>query len=231
MKLLASFIALFLLSFSLVQPVSAQGVQETLRLQRELAEINRIKPLQNKTFIPSNDILNRRILDDQNKVVGELEDAIISTNGRIQSLLVSFDRLRLRNSVFIDYNRLGVGSVSDGYRLGLRDEKIEELYPELLADIQTAAGEDDQFSITRMINSTVVNDRGQRLGKVTHVLFDEDARTVIGYHFNVNYRTIRNEGIAVPFRSVFFEEKSGRMQARIGQDFSDAMLDFIADRD
>ncbi|MBI1300969.1 MAG: hypothetical protein GC137_04830 [Alphaproteobacteria bacterium] len=230
MKYFSFVLAILVFCIANISVLKAQSSIDVIEFQSSLADMNRIKPLQNKTYILSSDILQRDVLDITNKIIGELEDTYMDEEGVIATLYVSLDRLRLRDKVYIEYEKLGVGSVSGGYRVGLASDKIINLYSELITNSETALTNVMGISLRRMIGSTLMNERGQSLGELTHVIFDGDARTVLGYHFNINYRTLRNESIALPLESVRFRENTGRIEARISQASSDAIIKFIDDR-
>ena len=221
------FLTVLCISLTLSFPAMAQS---NIALKRSLNDLNRIKPLQNPRFETINEFRERRILDTTNKVAGIVKDALFQPNGTITSLLVSFDRLRLNQEVYLNYQTLDIGSVSTGYRLGFRNEEIASLYPELLANIETAAGQNGLQSVKNVIGRNVITDKGRRIGKVSDILFNESATRVMGIYVNVTFQSLRNEGIALPLNAVTFKQRNTRDIVEINQDFADNVIEYIRER-
>lgn len=204
---------------------------ESVEIQRTIADYNRIKPLQNPRYERSSQIMKRRVTDSKNKVVGEVKDILFDRGGRVTSLFVDFDRLRLRQPVYLDYNMLDVESISSGYRLGFRDEEIETLYPALLSSIETASGGEDSedvfavLSLKAILGKTVIDSDGTVLGKLQDVLFDSDGAYVRSVYLNINHGMVHNKGVAVPLSILGFEEKTGQTYVVIDKAYVGPILE------
>lgn len=203
--------------------------QSSLIQQRTVSDMNRIKPLQNPRYETIEDFRERRILDSANKVAGEIKDAQINPEGEIMSLLVNFDRLRLGQDVYLNYKTLDIGSVSTGYRLGFRSDDIEDIFPQLLAEIETA-GAGDTINLNSIAGRKVTTTKGKILGRVGNVLFNDQATQVVGLYINVTAGTLRNEGIAIPFTAARFVDKASGPEAHINQALADYMIAYIKER-
>ncbi len=218
-------ILLFLLVFIFLEPVSVLAAGD-LVLQKNVHNMNRLKPLQNPRYIRFEKILKRKVIDSHNKVVGEVGDVLVDTRGTISSIHVGFDRLHLRQNVYLNYEALDIESVSNGYRLAFDDEQVVALYPELLANIETASGQSDVFSLSSILGKKVLDAKGRKIAKVSDILFDDTARIVKALYLDVNYKTIRNKGVAVPFSKVSLGYESGRLVVRVPQDLSEIVLNY-----
>lgn len=224
-------IAAILMAIPGYMAVAGEPQETSLTRQAGFAEnllqINRVKPLQNPQYTSANDILKRRIMDYQNKVVGEVVDTIIDKNGYVASLLVDFDRMHLRQNVFIDYQKTGVEGTADGYVLALREDEISQRYPELLADIQTAAGEEgDVISVKKLRGEALRNERGRKIGTVKDILFAPNGRRVEALYVSVDYDTVRDIGIAVPYNAVKFEGKMDKPNPVLAKADAETLIDF-----
>lgn len=193
----------------------------------ELTAINRIPALQRPEFEKAHDILRRAVEDRGNKVVGEIQDIVVSRNGSISSLFVEFDRLRLRTPVFLNYRQLRIQPVSSGYRMQIADDQIEDLYPELLAAIETASGNTDgEFSVNSLLGASVESTDGRILGKVDNILFRSLGSRADTLYISMTYNTLRGRGIAIPFETARYK-KSGRFATvLVDEDQADAMIDY-----
>ena len=211
------------------QAVEGSQAMDVVSFQRAFNEMNRIKPLQNPRYKLAYDILDRHITDSQNKIIGELEDVLINSKGEVISLMVEFDRLRLNQDVFLNYGALGVINADDSYKLPLRDEDVVNLYPELLSQIETASGtQGDVVNVMSLIGRPVINEKNKRIGKVTDILFDtKTGNHIKGVHVNVSYKTIRNEGVALPYAALQLEETYDGINVRVEQAFSDIIIQHV----
>ncbi len=223
--------AILLLCFIISAPAGAQQASDskTITKQRILSEMNRIKPLQNPGYEKSEEIYKYNILDSANKSIGELKDVLVSKNGDVSSVLVSFDKLRLTQSVYLNFDRFDIGGVTTGYRLGFRENEIAGLYPTLLAGIETA-GEGDKTALSSILNRPVVTNKGARIGKVTQGLFNKNASRLVALYVEVTYSTLRNDPIAIPLKETNFVKRGSGLDVMVDQSYADLMINYIRER-
>lgn len=223
-----STLALLVLSFA--APVMAAGEKgrEYRFFLEQISEINRFQVTQRPEHERGTVLLDRTIEDSTNRVVGEIDDIVLSPNGSITALSTKFDRLRLNAPVFVNYREFRVQPVSSGYRMStMTDDRIEELYPELLASIETAAGDaDSDFGVKSLIGSTIESTDGRRLGKVEDVLFRSLGSRADLLYVSMSYGTLRGRELAVPFEVVEYKTAGGRTVAIVDEDQADAMIDY-----
>ncbi len=211
----------------LAMPVQAQG---KLTLQQAITKMNRIQPLQNPRYETADQVLGRNILDSSQKVAGEVKDIIINQeNGNVSSILADFDRLNLNQPAYLNFESLDIKSFSKGYGIGFRSEVIKEIYPTLLADIETA-GNGNMIGLKSIINRRVTTNEGKNIGRVDNVLFNRKATRAIGLHVNVTSGTIFDEGITIPFVLAQFVEKDSGPEAQINQLVADYMVEYLTGR-
>ena len=217
----------FIIIFLLVSfPVQAQDKAEPLTVvtfQRALNDMNRLKPLQNPKYEKGTDILKRKIIDNENKVIGDVRDVLVNQDGAIIDLFVSFDRLHLTDPVVLNYESMGITSMADAYRIGLEKQQVIDLYSSLSKDRSNTL-----YSVDSIMGLPVKTSGGRTIGKIGDFLFnDEKADLVQGIYVSISYKTIRNEGLAVPFQALRFRLYEATPFAVIEQDFSDLMIDYL----
>ncbi len=203
---------------------------ERAQFEAKINKINRLKPLQNPRYELSKDILARSIVSRQNRVVGDVHDVLIDLNGgTVTTLLTDFDRLHLRQPVFLNYEAMNIAPTNDGYKLEFTEDSLEELYPSLLANIKTASGsEGNIFSLTSILGRDVLTSDHLKIGKIQDVLFDQTGTAVKSAYLNIDYKTIHDEGVAIPFESLSFKKHhDGRAVAIISKAHADAVINFI----
>ncbi len=191
----------------------------------KISDMNRNNPLQSPQLDKSADILGRRMLDRKNKVVGSIQDIVLNENGNIAYLNVKFDRMQLSRPVFVNYSRFNVSTVSNGYAMTMNDDEIEALYPELLADIETAAGEDDTYSLRKLQGMKVSTLAGRDIGTIEDVLFGANGKRAEAIYVKMSSGNLRGKGVAIPFGEVDFANSAMTRQASITEDTARAMSD------
>jgi len=219
-----AILALSLLPFA---TVNAQNLAQDLQ---QLTTMNRINPLQNPDFSRSENVLERRIIDRKHKVIGEIRDITLRENGSIENLVVDFNRLRLGSEVFLNYRQSNVNAMTDGYEIPMDTKELEEFFPTMLASMATASGEDSNlYSTQRLIGIDIRRASGRKIGSVEEVLFTESGSRVQALFVELSFGIHRGEKIAIPFRSVTFQEPEGRLYAEISDSLADAVIQLADD--
>lgn len=110
------------------------------------------------------------------------------------------------------------------------EEQIEEYFPSLLADIETAAGSTaDSISIKSLIGSNVYDDEGRRIGKIEEVMFSERGDRAEAILIRVNYKIVRGETVAVPFSMPEYTPDGNRFKVSMSNQEAETILEFAND--
>jgi sporulation protein YlmC with PRC-barrel domain len=193
-------------------------------------EFNKIKPLQNPEYERGTRVLERRVLDSKNKVVGSVDDIVLAPNGSIESLKIDFDRLRLNTAVYVNFRTLRVNSVTRGYQLSFNENEITDIYPGLLADIATAAGDEGDLSTARIKDTIVMSENGRRIGTVSDVLFSSSGNRAQALYIEMVGSSMNETGVAIPFRTGTFREQGAKMTLVVPDVMADAMINFAGNK-
>ncbi len=214
------------LMLALVATAQSALAQETARSLERLSDLNRINPLQNPEYVRSDDILNRKIIDRKNKVIGQVKDITLRNNGTIDTIATDFDRLRLGNTVYLDFRQMSIRPVTDAYSLAMDAEEVADFYPQLLANIATASGEEDgAFSSKKIIGANIYAQDGRNLGHIHQILFGSNGSIASALLVEVNIGTTRGDYVALPFRMTELSLQNGKLQGVITNDLADAMIE------
>lgn len=227
--MLKIILACLLLVGSSVASAQEMSAIDIVKFQKDLSELNRISPLQNPAYESSQDILDRRILSSANKVMGEVQDVLLTKDGDVSFLLVSFDRLRLGAAVYLDYAKLEIQNVSNGYRLGFDEDEMVQLYPDLPKDIKTLSGVENLHGLNTLLDQLVVTSDHKTIGTVQTLLFDDGGDYVRSVYLNIRFNNIRDYGIAVPLSALVITPTKGALNVRIDQKYADQVVAFIKD--
>lgn len=191
---------------------------------QQITTLNRTDVRQSPRYENAADILKRRMLDRKNKVVGSIRDIVINENGNISYIDVDFDRLKLGRPVFVNYGSFNVKAASNGYAMAFDAKEIEELYPNMLAEIETAAGEEDTYSLSKMKGLEVWTASGRRIGTVSDVLFGSEGQRAELLYISLSTGNMRGEGVAIPFGEADYSQVSTQRRVTLADDTAEAVL-------
>jgi sporulation protein YlmC with PRC-barrel domain len=214
-------------AFNSVQKALEKG---SASIMDSLTALNRIKPLQNPKLMKSEAVLDRTVIDSQNKIVGRVDDFMIGADGAIAGAQISFDRLRLREPVFLSAQATSFTPSSNGFKIGLAGEQIQSMYPQLLNAIETAAGEDamPQISLRSSIGADVYAEDQGRIGRIADVFLDDTGAKIQGFYIELEKGALRGSGVAVPLGMLSFMDNGGALAAQISQADASLLQSFAA---
>ncbi|MEZ5815390.1 MAG: PRC-barrel domain-containing protein [Alphaproteobacteria bacterium] len=215
MRILLTVLAVI---FCFSETAMAQGTSYMTELDR----LMKVNAVQAGKHVPSKEILNGRILDSTNRVVGELRDVILDRNGAIAMLDVDFNRINLGvDSLFINYIAFGAHPATNGYKLAQTDNQIAAALPELLAATETASGSGtDIFSIKKIVGRKIYAENGKKLGKIEDVLFDSTGARAELLLVSMTQRSVRGEKLTIPFAGSSYNKK----KITVKREMADAMI-------
>lgn len=220
-------LALLFMLMALAAPLKVQAQSYAAELA-EISQFNVIDRYRHPDFERSADMLERNVLDSKNRIIGEVRNIILTRDGNVASIGVEFDRLRLRQEVSLDVLDLDIRSVSGGYRLAFRDDQVEEIYPDLLANIDTAAGSENLHSVKSIIGIALVAEDGRILGRVKDVIFHGQGRRAEALYVDLQMRGLRNDDpVNIPYSSAQVQERDGRLAAVISNAYADALVKYL----
>ncbi len=215
-------ITLIVFAFS----AQAQGVGANVQT---LNDYNKLQPLQNPQYERAEKILDRRILDSKNRVVGEVNDVIVGPNGSISALEVEFDRLRLNAPVYLNYRDMEIRTGGKSYILKFDQEQITSLYPEILAQVDTAAGALDDLSVSKLKDSEILAHDGRKIGQVSEILFSADGDRVEAIYVGLTTGVLRGKSVAIPLRAAQFGTDSAqKINGIVSNEMADAMIEYAS---
>lgn len=228
MKYLALLIAILLLS----TPVAAQSMQFTRNAQL-LDKVNSYAPEQSSRHEGAKDILKNRIIDKTNRVVGKVNDILLSKSGVVKMIDADFDRINLgTDTLFVNYSDLEIQPATNGYKMGYTDDQIKEQFPALLAGMQSASGAgSDLFSARKIAESAVRSSDGKKLGKIKDILFDNEGTRAELLFVSMNYKSVRGETLAIPFNKARYKYKGKTLTVIVDEAMAAAMIAHAEDND
>lgn len=201
---------------------------ETVPFPVALNTINRMNPKQNPSYSRGTRILKRSITDSSNKVVGDIHEITLDQDGAIMAITTGLSRVRAGGGQLdLDYNAMAMRPVSSGYTINFDQTQIENQYADILANINTAAGEGTgSLKLSKLIGADVEGKDGRRIGKIEDVLFNELGSKAEAILIRVNYRNIRGESVAVPITTPEIRETGARSKVLLTKEETDTVLQY-----
>jgi sporulation protein YlmC with PRC-barrel domain len=153
-----------------------------------------------------NSVMDRRVLDKNKRTLGRVQDVLINEDGQIQSLVTHMNLAGLRDTIDIPYAGNVVDPTSDTFTLLFGRDEFEDRMAQILADTAPAAGADGEqaFSLRALSGAVIENDKGDRVGRLDTILFDDQKGRAEALIINL-YDSGR---AAVPFEMVSIRERN-----------------------
>lgn len=227
MYLILIVLALFALPSG---PLYAQDLTITPAWE-QLDEIKKSKPAQNAKYIDAQTILSGRILDRTNRVIGDVEDALVDQNGAIKKLTIDFNRLRLgTGSLSVDYKEIRAHAATNGFKIGYSDDEIRARLPQILAQMETAAGSDsgdhDFHSLEGFAGKPLYNEKGEIIGVIENVFFDRQSRRAKFFSLSFRHKSALGKSAVIPLRKTKYQDS----QIIVENDYSEILLAFAQEK-
>lgn len=212
----------------LAMPLSAHAVEGDPSFALTLAEYNAVNPKQSDLFERGSRLTGGKVLDSQNKTIGDIRDIMIDEGGNIVAIDGALNRLKGGGvNLPLNYASLALTPVSGGYKLGQTARQVEDMLPQLLSDIQTSSGTQAQsLSVNRLIGAGVETEQGVRLGKIEDVIFESEGARIHSLLVRVNYKSVSGKSVAIPMNAVRYSYETGRPQLTLTQAQAEALLAF-----
>ncbi|MCB9982828.1 MAG: PRC-barrel domain-containing protein [Rhodospirillales bacterium] len=217
-----------LLALILICAPSAKAFAEDFTATRtweELDKIDAARPLRSAKYKDAKDMLSARILDETNRVIGEVDDIILDRNGAITQLTVDFDRLRLGiGPLNINYNDMRTRKATNGFKLGYSNNEIRARVPQILADMETASGEnEDTYSLKKLIGQPIYNTKSAKLGEIEEILFDQVSGRAKFMALKLSEKSVRGKTALIPFSEARYQDA----KLTVSNNFSNILLAYI----
>ena len=175
------------------------------------------------------DVLRGRLIDNKNKVIGQIEDIVFSAGGSIVKLQVDLNRMQ-GGSVLLDYSALGMKAVGSGYKTSYDDDQIKAMLPGLLAQLETAGGPAQPYSLKNIRGSAVITEDGRSIGKIRDVLFSDVGKQGEFLYIDVGGSGIKRGQMAIPFASARFESagQNPQVKAIVSETTARAIAEYVS---
>ena len=182
-----------------VAPAASDSIQA---YTSQLLQLNQIAPAQNPLYTLGSRAISFRLLDQNRRALGKINDITIGANGVLESIqadVISTGFYQELNFGVIAHN---VTPESDAYSVTLTRDQVEDNLPEFLAMTETAAGEEGGGPITiqSLIGARVQSPKTGQIAIVDDVMIDDQQKMAVALLLTL----VGGSGqttIAVPYRS------------------------------
>src|SRR5262249_53000869 len=139
--------------------------------------------------------------------------------------------LRLGPAVYLGYGATNVKPASNGYSINFDDDQIADLYPSLLAQVETAAGtQQDTYSLSKLPGMEVWSEDGHRLGTIQNLFFDASGSRAEAVYISMTGDGMNGEPVAIPFGQVQSENVNNAQRLTVSDDMAQAMASYVQTR-
>lgn len=216
---LATAVSLILASpaYAQQEPISPQPALDKIErpvINEEytatMLDLNKTKASQRR-FAQGTDILKRRLLDKNNTTIGKVTDVLIGPDATLQTIQAEVDT-GFREEMSFNVKSFITNPTPDTYTIGLDKKQIKQNQDELLAQVETAAGEDAPVSLHGLIGSNIEKEDRAIIGKVTDALIDDKTGIVSALVVTVQIGNNRGASIAIPYDPTTVSVEGGKPQ-------------------
>lgn len=162
-----------------------------------LLDLNRTKASQRK-FAEGEDILKRRLLDKNNRTIGRIDDVAIGPDGKLQTIMADMSGGFSQTMAF-NVQSYVVDPTPDTFTIALDKDQIQQNQAQLLAQVETAAGEAPVATLRNLRGSDVRDTSGRLVGQVRDVLIDDISQQTAALLTAVQIGNNRGATIAIPY--------------------------------
>lgn len=206
-NILIALIALVLAAPAPTQAASSELPDPLYAL--ELNQYNQKNPTQDDRYTRGSRLLSSKILDSQGRTLGKVIDIRLEKGGSLRALDASLNRMGGHSANLpLDTSIITVKPVEGGgYQLAQNANQLKSLMPQLLANVDVAAGpalSSDIVSVQRLINGGVFSEKGPRIGTIEDVMFSYGGARAQSILVRVDYKTVTGKRVAIPVDSGVF---------------------------
>ncbi len=193
---------LFSLALGLGPGLSAPVQAQSLKAQ--LLELNRFDPAQNPELRPAEQFLGRPVQDRSNRAIGQITDLLADTSGEIRQIVADLEDVGISGRTFyITPEDLPINVNSGSVKLPYHRDRLDEAVAGLYADIETAAGDEEngnRFSVKKVLHTDLLDIRtGHALGEIEDIRFDDFGRKIQALLIRPRGAGRTEQLVAVPF--------------------------------
>lgn len=211
-------------------PLAAKAETPDPAFALELGQYNQADPTQNKDFERGSRLLSGKILDSQGRTLGKVSDIQLDRSGSLQAVDASLNRLGGHSADLpLDSSTLPLKATQGNYQLSQNANQVRSLLPQLLANVESAAGPGlgDSVSVQKLIGGSVFSEKGPRIGTVEDVMFSYGGGRAHSLLLRVDYKAVSGKRVAVPFSAVTFREGNLHTDVVMDSPRSQTLVEFV----
>ena len=199
-------------------------IKEAKTFAEKLADYNKTDPTRSAMFVTAREISGWRVAANDGKVVGEVRDVYIDASGKVKYIVTKFNRLRIREDIFVNPADMQITNIGNKYQLGLAEEQIEAAAEQMVKNELPQSEENTTFTGDDLERKDLESSQGDELGQVDEILFSEDGLSASALLIKINFGPVRNKPIAVPFEALTIGMERGRPKVIISSEDAAAIL-------
>lgn len=215
--MIRSLIVLTVLCFAapaLAEPAAGPAPVSQQDYISQVLDLNRVPPQQNPLYMMGNKVLAYRLLDRNRRALGKMQDITLGADGSLQSIQVHMIAPGFNEELSFDIKAYNATPESDAYVVSLSRDQVEQNLPDLLAGIETAAGESQPITVQSLVGARVQTDRGRQIATVQDVVIDDDRKVAVALLLTM---LGGNQTVAVPYKTSRIERRGPKATVELSE--------------
>ena len=184
-----------------------------------LLGLNQITPRQNPQYKLGSTALNHRLLDQNRRGLGEVTDITLGEGGSLKSIEADVMATGFDQTLVFDVVAYNVTSDSDAFSVTMTRDQVQDNLPDLMAQMDTAAGEDGGQPITvkSLIGARVQTSKGTQIAVVDDVLIQEQRKVAAALLITLMGGAGRTT-VAVPYMDAKIDRRGSKATVEVSEE-------------
>ncbi len=218
------YLVFVLLGLLLVSPAFAAEPPQKENYTATLLALNRTRPAQNPNFAMGKEILNRRLIDKNQRTLGKVEDIILNSDGKFASITTTVDTSGFRQEIGFDVASYIVDPTRDTFMVNMDKAQIKASLPKLLAEIETSAGDSAPITIDSLRKGEVRRADRSIVAQISDVMVNDRTKQVEALLVVIANGAHRGSTIAIPYEAWSLKREGDKAIVTVGNAEADTMI-------
>lgn len=189
-------------------------------------ELNKIDPMKNTKLTAASALLRNRVLDTNMHNLGRIEDITVSAqDGSLQDIITEITAGDFRETLPLNVSLYNINLGSGAFTTSVNIEQLQNNQAELMANLETAAGDEaPNPTLKNIMKADVKDSAGKRIGKVENVLINDRQKMVAA--LVIAMMGGGSSYVAVPYDAKNIKQNGGKTTIELTQDQAKIVADY-----
>jgi hypothetical protein len=214
-----------------IEPPAAAAEANIADFTSQVLNLNKIDPYQNPQYTLGSRALSYRLLDQNRRGLGKVNDITIGKNGALESIQAEVIATGFNEVLDFDVTAYNVMPESDAYTVTLTRNQLEKNLSQFLAETKTAAGGEGGQPITvqSLIGARVQTDKRTQVGLVDDVLIQDQQKVAVALLLTLMGRTGKTT-VAIPYKDAKIDREGQKATVELSEEEAKIVNNFAKTR-